>query len=120
MDPGEGDALEEQAEKDFAKGFALGPFTLSEIIKKHGNEWRCFPRFVIHQAHNDKWRAIDDGRKSGHHECTIAWVKVHTCVHLLHRFELTAATGYPPVTYLHAVTLPMKGGLHVNVRERVL
>jgi cytochrome P450 len=41
-------------------------------------------------------------------------------VHLLHRFELTAATGYPPVTYLHAVTLPMKGGLHVNVRERVL
>ena len=66
LDPGEGGALEKQLETDINKGFALGPFTLMEIIEKHGKGWRCFSRFAIHQAHNGKWRAIDDGRKSGH------------------------------------------------------
>jgi cytochrome P450 len=39
-------------------------------------------------------------------------------IHVIRGFKLTAAGGYPPVTYRHAVTLPMKDGLHVHVHRR--
>ena len=39
-------------------------------------------------------------------------------MHLLRGFELRMAAAAPPVTYTHAVTLPMKHGLLVEVTER--
>ena len=77
--PGENKALYDQTIKDVEKGFAKGPYSLEEIVERFGTRWRCFPRFAIHQAHNDKWRAIDDGKRSGHNDHTVAWVRVHTC-----------------------------------------
>ena len=35
--------------------------------------------FALHQAHNGQWRAIDDGKRSGHNLRTFPWAKVHTC-----------------------------------------
>ena len=75
--PDENHVLREQSLKDVKNGFAQGPLDLQDIVKRFGLEWRCFPRFAMHQAHNDKWHAIDDGKRSGHNEVTAAWVCVH-------------------------------------------
>ena len=48
--------------KDITRGSAEGFFTRSQLDARFGRgRWRPFPRYAILQAHNDKWRAIDDG-----------------------------------------------------------
>jgi hypothetical protein len=69
-------------QKDLKRGGASGPFSREQLDSRFGrNAWRPLKRFAIHQQHNDKWRAIDDGLWSGHNECTSSANRVHTTSH---------------------------------------
>ena len=68
----------EQTQKDIGK-FASSPLTRSELDEKFGpSGWHAMRRFVLFQEHNSKWRAIDDGLKSGHNSAHTTSARVHT------------------------------------------
>ena len=67
------------SEKDIAKGAAERWHSRDELDARFGRgRWRPFPRYAILQAHNGKWRAIDDGCRGLHNEATSAQERVHT------------------------------------------
>ena len=72
------DAMLEQTQKDIGK-FASEPLTRSELDAKFGpSKWHAMRRFVLLQEHNPKWRAIDDGLRSGHNSAHSTSARVHT------------------------------------------
>ena len=79
--PADEEALLALCEKDVARGFASGFLTKEALDCKYGEgQWRPLPRFPVYQAHNGKYRAIDDGRRSGHNLATEAWTTSHDMV----------------------------------------
>ena len=54
--------------------------TKEALDSKYGRGgWRALPRFLILQG--PKWRAIDDGKRSGHNAASHAWSRVRTTSH---------------------------------------
>ncbi len=81
-DPAIDKACWEQTEKDLLRGGAAGPYTRAQMDRKYGaGGWRPLKRFVIFQQHNQKYRAIDDGRFSSHNLAAHAEGRVHTSSH---------------------------------------
>ena len=70
-DPAADRALLALCQKDLDRGGASGFLTKEAVDSKYGpGNWRALPRFPIKQG--DKWRGIDDGKRSG---------RVHTTSH---------------------------------------
>ena len=66
-------------QKDIDKGAGEGLFLRSDMDARFGaGAWRPLPRHVIQQEHNNKCRAIDNGKASGHNDATITRERVHT------------------------------------------
>ena len=69
--------------KDVAQGTALGPVTEQQLrMKYRSGSVRAMPRFAVLQG-NLKYRAIDNGKRSGHNAHSQATVRVHTSTHEL-------------------------------------
>ena len=80
--------------KDLDRGGAAGFLTKEAVDAKYGvGRWRALPRFPLHQG--EKWRGIDDGRRSGHNDESEAWCRVRATSHdlvlaLARRFKVLA------------------------------
>ena len=63
--------------KDIDRGSGEGLFGWRDMDARYGvNKWRPIPRYVIQQQ--NKYRAIDNSRASGHNNATILRERVHT------------------------------------------
>ena len=58
----------------------LGPWkTSEEMNEKFGEgQWRPIKRFAVWEASTNKWRAIDNGRSSGHNDAADLFERIHT------------------------------------------
>ena len=73
------DELLRLTQKDIDRGSGEGFFTRQAMDARFGvNSWRPLPRYVIKQEHNNKFRAIDNGRAAGHNGATTTRERVHT------------------------------------------
>ena len=69
--------------KDVAQGTALGPVTEQQLrMKYRSGSVRAMPRFAVLKG-NLQYRAIDNGKRSGHNAHSQATVRVHTSTHEL-------------------------------------
>ena len=63
------EACWQRTKEEIEEGLVQGPFSRAEMDKKMGRGlWRPLPRSAIFQK--QKWRCIDDGKRSGHNKAT--------------------------------------------------
>ena len=81
-DPAMDTKLLELSKADLLRGGASGFYSRQAMNARYGvGGWRPLRRFCILQPHNGKYRAIDDGKYSGHNLCAPSGCRVHTTSH---------------------------------------
>jgi len=67
-EPRDAEAIWRLTQEDVDKGFAVGPFSQSQLDSRFGpGRWRPLIRFLVTQA-SGKERAIDNAKKAGHNK----------------------------------------------------